>query len=201
MGSQKGYDIVVVGVSAGGLNALTTILPAFPKDFRLPLVVVQHLGERSDDFRVRYLNGISSLPVCEAEDKGQIVPGVVYLAPPGYHLLIEAEGQFALSSDTRVLGARPSIDVLFESAAYVYGKATIGVALTCANSDGLVGLQAIARAGGLTVVQAPETCEARFLADVILSHMQPDHVVSLDGLVSLLKSVPPGSAPSPLTSF
>ena len=120
------YKIVVAGVSAGGFNALSIVIPGLPADFPLPIAVVQHRQRSSDDFLARHLNEKSSLTVKEADDKEPFRPGFVYLAPADYHLLIERDGTFGLSVDERVNHCRPSIDVLFESAADVFEEAAIG---------------------------------------------------------------------------
>ncbi len=114
------YEIVVVGTSLGGLKALQALLAGLPKDFPLPVVIVQHRGKDSGDPLVALLQSATPLLVREAEDKQPMAPGVVYLAPADYHLLVEAGG-FMLSTDAPVVFARPSVDVLFESAADAYG--------------------------------------------------------------------------------
>ena len=124
------YEAIVMGVSAGGLGALKTILPALPAHFLVPVIIVQHRNERADDFLADYLNQLSKLTVREAEDKEPIRHGHVYLAPGGYHLLVEKDKSFSLSADARVNYSCPSVDVLFESAADAFGEAVIGVVLT-----------------------------------------------------------------------
>ena len=153
------YEIVVVGTSLGGLKALQTLLAGLPKDFPLPVAIVQHRGKASGDGLAAFLQTASALQVREAEDKEPIVPGMVYLAPADYHLLVES-GAFMLSTEAPVAFSRPSVDVLFESAADAYGAGVIGVVLTGANIDGARGAVAIKRRGGLVVVQDPATAEA-----------------------------------------
>ena len=149
------YAAVVIGVSAGGIEALKIILPALPACFPLPIAIVQHRDQRSDSFLATYLNKMSGIVVTEAEDKEPLCSGRVYLAPAGYHLLIEADRSFSLSVDPRVNYSCPSIDVLFESAAEVFAESLIGIVLTGANSDGAHGLKRIKDRGGLAVVQYP----------------------------------------------
>jgi two-component system, chemotaxis family, protein-glutamate methylesterase/glutaminase len=153
------YDLIVVGASWGGLNALSTVLAGIPGELSCPIAVVQH--RRHDALE----GGLPSLlqlhtraRVVDAEDKMPIEPHTVYVAPPGYHLLVES-GAFALSVDERVQFARPSIDVLFESAADEYGPHLVGVVLTGANADGAAGLARIKERGGVVVVQDPRTAE------------------------------------------
>src|SRR4051812_22636449 len=121
------YEAVVIGVSLGGLDALNFLLPALPVDFKLPVMIVQHIGISSDGFWIENLNGMSRLHVKEADEKEAVEKGTVYIAPPNYHLLVETDRTLSLSTDQRVNYARPSIDVLFESAAVAYGNKLIGV--------------------------------------------------------------------------
>src|SRR2546421_2336266 len=133
-----GFEVVVIGTSAGGLKALQTLLSGLPEEFPLPIAIVQHRGRGSESGLCEFLRQCSSLPVTEPEDKEPIVPGHVYLAPRDYHLLIE-NGSFALSTDWPVAYARPSIDILFETAADEYEERAIGVILTGANGECAIG--------------------------------------------------------------
>jgi two-component system, chemotaxis family, protein-glutamate methylesterase/glutaminase len=170
--------LVVVGTSWGGLEAVGRVLADLDGRCCFALVVVQHRGADSPhSAMVRYLQARSALPVTEVDDKDPIQPGHVYVAPPDYHLLIEP-GHFALSLEAPVRYSRPSIDVLFESAAESYGADVVGVVLTGANADGTEGLRAIKAHGGRTIVQDPTTAErsempaaavAGGLADVVLT--------------------------------
>ncbi|MDJ0763681.1 MAG: chemotaxis protein CheB [Myxococcota bacterium] len=153
------YKAVVMGVSAGGLAAISEILSQLPTGFNLPLLVVQHVHPRQDAAIGNLYNNICPLPVKEAEDKEEIAPGCVYFAPPNYHLLVERSGTVALSADEKVNWARPSIDVLFESAVYAWGGQLVGIILTGANNDGARGLKLIRAAGGYTIAQDPTTAE------------------------------------------
>jgi two-component system chemotaxis response regulator CheB len=159
--TAPGYRVVVVGASAGGLHALRTIVAGLPDDFELPVVVVQHRAKESE-LLCELLQECSGLPVAEVNDKQQIGPGV-WVGPPDYHLLFEGDGFFSLSTDDPVRYSRPSIDVMFESAADVYGMDVIGVVLTGANADGARGLRRIVDGGGYAVVQDPETAEVRVM--------------------------------------
>jgi two-component system chemotaxis response regulator CheB len=187
------YDAVVLGVSAGGLVALKALLPALPASFPLPLAIVRHIGERSDDFLCEYLDRASAIAVKEAEDKEPLIGGTAYLAPPGYHMLIEADRSFSLSVDARVNHSCPSIDVLFESAAEVYGEGLIGIVLTGANRDGAQGLKAIKARGGLAIVQNPDSAESGAMPRAALAATPVDHIVELEQLAPLLwRLVMPG---------
>lgn len=180
------YRLVVVGASLGGLDALRTLLAALPADFPLPVAIVQHVAEDAPGMLAGMLGKAARLPVFEPEDKDPIEEGHVYIAPPGYHLLVERDGTFALSADAPELFARPSIDVLFESAAEAFGPAVIGVTLTASSTDGAQGLAAIKRRGGLAIVQTPESAESPILPRAALAATRVDHVVPLREIGPLL---------------
>lgn len=171
------FEITVIGASMGGLNALSVILAGLPKNLPVAVAIAQHRHKSSDGELVNFLQQQSLLPVFEVEDKQAIAPGQVYLAPADYHLLIEP-GHFALSTEAPVTFARPSIDVLFESAADAYGDRAIGVILTGASQDGAAGLAKIKSCGGLTIVQTPETAESRTMPEAAIAAVetQQDHV-------------------------
>jgi two-component system chemotaxis response regulator CheB len=188
------YEAAVLGVSAGGLQALMKIIPALPAAFPLPIAIVQHLGVRSDAYLAGLLNRNSAIEVKEAEDKETLSPGTAYLAPAGYHLLIEPDKSFSLSVDDKVNFSRPSIDLLFESAADAFGETLIGVVLTGANSDGAQGLKAIKRRGGLAVVQNPKTAEASFMPRAAIAATAVDHIVELEHIAMLLLKLCYGEA-------
>jgi two-component system chemotaxis response regulator CheB len=180
------YKAVVMGLSAGGMQALKVFIPALPFSFPLPVAIAQHNSESSDSFLADYLNQIGALTVKEAEDKEPLRSGHAYLAPAGYHLLIEDDQTFSLSVDPRVNYCCPAIDVLFESAADAFGASLIGIVLTGANSDGSRGLKAIKERGGMTIVQNPETAESRYMPQAALEATVVDHVVTLEQLSPLL---------------
>lgn len=178
---------VVIGTSLGGTHALRLLLPALPPDFPAPLTVVLHRGKDSDESLIHFLQKNCRLPVMEAQDKTMLAPGHVYVAPADYHLLAEGD-HFALSIEATVSYARPSIDVLFESAAQAWGQAVIGVILTGAGRDGAQGLAAIKRHGGLTIVQAPATAERGDMPNAALATGKVDEVLPLDEIASYLIS-------------
>jgi two-component system, chemotaxis family, protein-glutamate methylesterase/glutaminase len=189
---QKRYDIVVMGVSSGGMAALSTIIPMLSKDFVLPVVIVQHQHPHADDFLVRYLNEKCELSVKLAEEKESIEPATVYLAPPNYHLLIEQDRTFSLSIAARVNYARPSVDVLFETAADAFGANTIGIILTGANNDGSQGLKMVHDCGGLAIVQDPATAEATEMPRAAIAATNVDHIVPLAEIGHILNSLSKG---------
>lgn len=174
------FDAVVIGVSAGGMRALKTIIPAFPPSFGLSVTVVQHLWRTSDGYLPRSLNTLSRVHVKEAEEKEMLKPGYVYIAPSNYHLMIEKDKSLSLSVDERVNYSRPSIDILFESAADTFGSHLIGVILTGANADGSQGLKAIKDAGGLTIVQDPATAEVGTMPQAALDLVAADYTLPLE---------------------
>lgn len=177
-GARTGFDLVVIGTSLGGFDALKVVLGALPRDFRLPVVVVQHQSEGAVTDLARLLQRYTPLGFVEPDDKERLEPGRVYLGPPGYHLLVE-RGSLALSTEGPVLRARPSIDVLFESAADTYGPGVIGVALTAASHDGAIGLARIKRKGGVAIVQDPATAESPILPAAVLAATAVDFVLPL----------------------
>ena len=180
------YAAVVIGVSAGGVEALKILLPALPASFPLPIAIVQHRDRRSDGFLAAFLNSMSRIAVSEAEDKEPFCAGHAYLAPAGYHLLIESDRSLSLTIDERVNHSCPSIDVLFESAADVFAESLIGIVLTGANADGAQGLKAIKARGGLAVVQDPQTALATAMPRAALEATRVDHVVALGRIAPLL---------------
>ncbi len=170
--------IVVVGASWGGLRALQRVLVGLPAQFHLPVLVVQHRVAGSDESLVALLQAASALPVSEAEDRDPIRPGRVYVAPPGYHLLVD-ESRLALSTEGPVQYARPSIDVLFESAADACGAGVVGVVLTGTNADGARGLARIKERGGMAVVQDPATAERPQMPEAALGATLVDAILPL----------------------
>ncbi len=180
------FEAVVIGVSAGGLNALSVILAELPPGFKLPVIIVQHIHPSSDYYMVCLLDDKAGLTVKEAQDKEDIVAKTVYFAPPDYHLLIENDRTFSLSIEDRVNFTRPSIDVLFESASDVYGSGLIGIILTGANQDGSYGLKVIKERGGVAVVQDPETAESDFMPRAALRVVNADYIIPLNQIAQLL---------------
>jgi two-component system chemotaxis response regulator CheB len=146
---------VVIGASAGAVQALQAVLPTLPANYALPVLVVVHVPPGRSNVLLPLFQAKCRIPVKEAEDKEQGVGGVIYFAPSDYHLLVETDGTLALSSDEAVNYSRPSIDVLFESAADAYGQGLVGVILTGANNDGAAGLKAVVGAGGVAIVENP----------------------------------------------
>jgi len=179
-------EIIVVGASLGGTSALKTLLSGLPKTFYTPLVIVQHRFSQSQDGLASYLQKWCALPVTEPNDKEPIMNKHVYLAPADYHLLLEKRGTFSLSTEDSVLCARPSIDVLFESAADVYGANGVGVILTGASEDGAQGLARIKAAGGITLVEDPATAQCSVMPQAALGTGAADHVLAIEQIATFL---------------
>jgi two-component system chemotaxis response regulator CheB len=180
------FEAVVIGASAGGMHALEAILSVLPASFALPIAIVLHRGAQSDGYLIKALNSVSAITVKEAEGKEPMRPGLAYIAPADYHLLIEPDRTFSLSVDEKVHFSRPSIDILFTSAAETFGNKLIGVVLTGANADGADGLGMIKQRGGLAIVQDPETAEASSMPRAALRATPVDHVAILEQIGHLL---------------
>lgn len=190
-------EAVVIGGSAGGIEALNVLLPMLPAAFRPALIVVLHLRPDTPSLLPQLFSQRCALPVCEAEDKMPVRHGHLYLAPPDYHLLVErdswhgserAEGvHFALSVDPPERFSRPSIDVLFESAAHAWREALLGILLSGANDDGARGLETIRQCGGRTWVQAPDTASAETMPAEAIARGAVDEVLTLEAIGSRLR--------------
>ena len=186
--ATRDIDAVAIGASAGGVEVLSALLSALPADCRASFFVVVHIPRERPSLLAEVFRTRCALPVREAEDKEPVQPGTVYFAPPDYHLLLDRGPACALSSDEPVHFSRPSIDVLFDSAADIYGERLIGVILTGANQDGAEGLAAIGRAGGRTVVQDPVSAAVAYLPEAALKQGPVDLVLSLPQLRDLFAS-------------
>jgi two-component system chemotaxis response regulator CheB len=179
-------DAVVIGASAGGVEALSVLLPAVPANSRAAYFIVLHIPRDRPSLLVEIFSRRCALPVREAQDKEAVASGTVYFAPSNYHLLLDQGPQMALSADGPVHHSRPSIDVLFESAAHVYGSRLLGVILTGANQDGAAGLAAVQDGGGVTVAQQPQTAYSPQMILSALKLRPADLVLPLDGIAALL---------------
>jgi two-component system chemotaxis response regulator CheB len=193
--APRRIEAIVIGGSAGALDALSVLLPALPRDCAVPVALVVHLPPARPSRLAAVLAARAVIPVEEVEDKQPVAPGRVYVAPPEYHLLVERTRTFALSADELVYFSRPAIDVLFESAAEVYGAALAGIVLTGASEDGARGLAAIADGGGVAVVQAPEGAAARHMPDAAIARVGGAHVLPLAEIADLMAAwARPGGA-------
>jgi two-component system, chemotaxis family, protein-glutamate methylesterase/glutaminase len=186
-----GYDLVVVGTSWGGLDALRTLVTGLPASFSMAVALVQHRHKNSDQLLNTLLQERSSLPVCEVEDKMPLEKGRIYVAPPDYHTLVEP-GHFSLSTEGPVRFSRPSIDVTFHSAADSYGHRTVGVVLTGANVDGTEGLRRISERGGLVVIQDPSTAESSVMPSSAAANISRAKVMPMTEIPAFLATLPAG---------
>jgi two-component system chemotaxis response regulator CheB len=183
------YHLIVIGVSAGGTTALKQLLPMFPSNYPIPIIVVQHLHPTQENTLLTIYDAMCGLKVKEADEKEPIQPGYIYFAAPNYHLLIENNRTFAFSIDEKVNYARPAIDVLFECAVDVYGGRVIGIVLTGANNDGAAGLRLIKDHKGLAIVQDPATAEVAYMPKAAMEATQVDYSLSLKEIGELLLKV------------
>lgn len=186
------HGLVVIGASWGGLQALETVIGQLPGDFALPIAIAQHRAVDSGSGALSHVLGTrTGHDVCEAGDKDRIQPGRVYVAPPDYHLLVETDG-FALSTEGPVHHSRPSIDVLFDTAADVHAERLVAVILTGANSDGAHGIERVRRRGGVTIAQDPSSAEREEMPAAAIATGAVQHVVALEEIAPLLVRVASG---------
>lgn len=195
--SKSHYDAIVIGTSAGGLDALTIILPTLISELPVPVIIVQHISSSSDSFLITYFSKLCKLAVKEVEEKESLKPGCIYFAPPDYHVLVESDLTLSLSNEEKVNYSRPSIDVLFETASWAFGKRLIGLILTGANWDGAAGLKLIKKNGGLTLVQDPKTAMVARMPEAAIECFNPDHILPLEEIAPFINSL---FAPTPTQS-
>jgi two-component system chemotaxis response regulator CheB len=182
---------IVIGTSAGGIDALSAVLPALSRR-SVPVFIVLHLPRERPSLLVALFQHKCSARVCEAQDKDPIERGTIYFAPPDYHLLVDEGPHLALSTDELVHFSRPSIDVLFETAADVYGERLLGIVLTGASEDGAAGLAAVHRAGGWTVAQDPATADVSIMAEAAIKRTPVDFVLTLEQIANVLRTMADG---------
>jgi len=183
---------IVIGASTGGVEALLQILPALRADAMVSVLVVLHLPRERSSLLAEIFAPRCRLPVRDVQDKDPVLDGTIYFAPPDYHLLVDDGPSLALSMDPPVEYSRPSVSVLFESAAAVYGPRLLAVLLTGAGSDGASGLQAVQRAGGMTVVQQPASARMPQMPEAALARVTADHVLTLEDIMSQFEALPCG---------
>lgn len=182
--------VVVVGASAGAIDALTQILPRLPRGYSRAVLVVVHMPPDKESILAKLFAQRCSLPVKEAEDKETIVDGTIYFAPPNYHLQVEPNFELSLSNDEPVLFSRPSIDVLFETASDSFGSNVTGVVLTGASADGADGLKTICAAGGQALVQLPNTAEASAMPKAAALACPKARLLTLPEIAEALRKLP-----------
>lgn len=179
MRNKTVYKAIVIGTSAGGLTALSSLLKVLPADYPFPIIIVQHRIKDQRCLLEEVLQYQCALTIKQADEKEAIKNGVVYIAPPDYHLLIEEDRTFSLSVDEHVLFSRPAIDVLFESAAIVFREQLVGILLTGASRDGAQGMSTIKEYGGKTIVQQPEEADFPFMPEAAIKTGMIDQVCTL----------------------
>jgi two-component system chemotaxis response regulator CheB len=190
-GPIRGIEAVVVGASAGGVEALLTIFGELPERFGLPIIAVLHLPDERRSQLAEVFARRLRIPVREARDKEELKAGTLYFAGPGYHLSVEHDRSLSLSQEDRVHHSRPAIDYLFASAADTYGKGLLAILLTGANQDGAHGLAHVKQAGGTTVVQDPKEARIAVMPLAALALHTPDLILTLSRIASLLASLEP----------
>jgi two-component system chemotaxis response regulator CheB len=177
---------IVIGASAGALQALSGLLPPLPADYPLPILIVVHIRPDRDCVLAHLFQSKCAIRVVEADDKEAIAPGTAYFAPPDYHLLVEQDHTLSLSSEEPVYFSRPAIDVLFESAADAYGEALIGIVLTGANEDGASGLKTIVDAGGTAIVQHPQGAYATAMPEAAIARCPQANIMTIEDISAFL---------------
>ena len=183
------YQAIVIGASAGGLKALSQLMADFDESLQLPVLITKHLASDDKGGAAAVLNAATRLNVVDAKDKQILRGGTCYLAPANYHMLVENEQQICLSMDEKVCHSRPSIDVLFQSAAWVFGDRLVAVILTGANDDGSDGVRAVKAKGGVTIAQNPESAEVATMPKSAIATQCVDHVLSLEKMSGFIQSL------------
>ena len=180
--------ILIIGGSAGSLEALLYFLPQVKKDIPLSIIIVLHRKTDAESMLTNLLQSRTSIPVREIEDKEKILPSMIYIAPANYHVLIEKEGIFSLDVSEKINYSRPSIDVSFETAADVYGANATALLLSGANADGVAGLKRIKTAGGKAIIQKPSSAEVSYMPQQALNEIEPDAVLTNEEIADYINS-------------
>lgn len=183
------FKAVVIGCSAGGLGALKKILDGLPETYPVPIIVIQHRSSDQTELLEEVLRYKCRIAIRQANEKEKLRSGFVYIAPPAYHLLIESDETFSLTSDMRVRHSMPSIDVTFESAAEVFGPKIVGIIMTGASNDGSDGIKAIKKSGGITIAQDPGEAQFPFMPQSAISTRHVDFILSTDAIGKFLKNL------------
>lgn len=182
-------NVVLIGGSTGSIDVLLKLLPALQSSLSFALIIILHRKNTADSTLANLFSLKTSLPLKEVDDKDVIEPGTIYLAPADYHLLIEQDGTFSLDDSEKINYSRPSIDVTFESAADVYGPSLVGILLSGANADGTNGLNAIKRAGGISVVQQPDTAQVAFMPQQAILSAPIDYVLDIQEMIEFVNAL------------
>lgn len=183
------YNAVVIGASAGGMDAINRLLKNLEASFKLPVMIVQHTSPDSDNYFVMYIQEKTCLVVKEVTSGDNISDGTVYVAPPNYHILVEKDKRLTLSTEEKINYSRPSIDILFETAAEVYYENLIGIILTGASSDGSLGLKKIKQLGGYCIVQNPKNAEHKLMPESAIRIANPDKILDIEEISEFLNKL------------
>lgn len=183
---ETDFEAVVIGASAGGIQALSTILADLPSSFSIPIIVVLHIPASQPSTLSHVFESIVELDVKEAEEKEKLKGGTIYFASPGYHLLVERDHTLSFSNEAPVCFSRPSIDVTFESAAWIFGSKLLGILLTGSNHDGANGMKRIQESGGTTIIQDPKTAVHPPMPESAKPYVLPEHILNLEQIASYL---------------
>ncbi|MHA3788410.1 chemotaxis protein CheB [Flavobacterium hauense] len=188
-GVKQDCKVLIIGGSAGSLEVLMEMLPKLAFVPTFAIVLVLHRKSAEDSTLEELISYKTTIPVKDVEDKTPLLPGFIYIAPSDYHLLFEADNVLSLDTSEKINYSRPSIDVSFESAAEVYGAALAGILLSGANADGTEGLLAIKKAGGVIVVQVPETAQMPFMPMNALTNASPHYVLDVKGMIDFILQI------------
>lgn len=185
----SGCKALLIGGSAGSLEVLIEVLPKLEQLNSFALIIVLHRKSGEDNLLENLISIKTAIPIMEVEDKVPVEPGYIYIAPSDYHLLFEKDETISLDTSEKVNYSRPSIDVAFESAADIYGPSLAAILLSGANADGTAGLEAIKEAGGVTVVQKPDSAEVAYMPGYAIENMSPDFVLDIKQILEFVKSI------------
>lgn len=184
------FKVLIIGGSAGSLEVLMQILPRL-SDIHFALVIILHRKAADDSMLEDLMAAKTKVPVIEVDDKTPLLPGSIYIAPSDYHLLFEKDDILSLDASEKINFSRPSIDVSFESAAEIYGSQLTAILLSGANSDGTNGAIAIQKAGGIVVIQKPETASMSYMPNNAIQNMAPDYILDVEEILDLIHNIAP----------
>jgi two-component system chemotaxis response regulator CheB len=186
---SKKHSLLLIGGSAGSLEVLLKVVPRLNVDLMFSIVIVVHRKDTSDSTLTDLFSSRTKIPVQEVEDKDELLPGHIYIAPANYHLLFEPGGSFSLDVSEKINYSRPSIDVSFESAAAAFGSSVTAILLSGANADGTNGLKTISAFGGKVIVQDPKTADVPFMPEHAIKHAKAHLVLDVNSMVTYINAM------------